>query len=848
MVEEKKEEKKEKRHSSRHSDKHSDKQTHKSDKSEEKEKEKKSKHHKHKHKDKHSTKDKDNESHETGEKSKPHKSKHKHHKCDKKDKDKDKHKKEDSVAFAAAAAAAAAATAAAAASAAAAAAAAAVNPTPAPTVVVSQQSETITPQVTPQAPKVNSNSNATASTALVSSSSSSTATSSAATTTTAVSQPMCSKPEPKHMPLLNTSSASETLLTQSLPPRRPPNIPSSVAVANIIRNTEATLERVIVNELKKDSYIPSDNGKIRLSSDENNSKNSTKSSAVELPRRYPAVTTQGVPQVGTHSVPPQVGKSITTAAASIYTQPHSVPATTTAGAITVPSTSNFATATTTTTSLSSIQPTAKPPSAVLSSGSGGHWSQQNTIQVISRTSNAISPIVPGTKPPVVAVTGVVKSEDIKRTLPVEGVEGHKPKEREKGIAGILPRSEPVNIVAPVQDNRGVKNLETIRDLSKDSDLKSRELRIKEDRERSEERPLASALKEPIQVYRDPNLTDTEVIHVNSVQHQLAYHQRGASGDPSPTHSLSAAAAASAVASQHSTLHPPPSTLSAGIGASPSAFVPSAGRIPSHHPLARHPMFSPHVQAIYQHPLAAAAGQGHIPAAAYPAHLAVLNQQHDLHTRQHLAGLVHQESLARLHHPGLTFAQLQHAASTAAALQGMHPGMSAAQLQQLWQQQQASGMPIPPTWIIQQHHEELERHLHQQAAQQASEKSPSVAHAAVAPNQSHHDTPRTPQTPQPASASASQRDLSATTSRESSVRHYAEFPPSDAQAAVQRHFQESLRKLHLPYTFSTSPVSGSITAGTAIPKTESGPAKDGDRQVRLLYSCCCIGIMFVITNM
>ena len=604
-------------------------------------------------------------------------------------------------------------------------------------------------------------------------------------------------------------------------------------VATIVRDTAATLERVIVNELKKDTFPPPDNGKIRLSEPET-SRSGTSPSSLDRSRRYPA-------QVSSSSQSLIVPS--TTVAAAIYSQ--------SASSLHLSSVSNFTTATTTTTTVTSSAP---PPSSTSSSSVGptpsssSHWSNPvpNTIQVISRTTNAISPVAPGTKPPVVAVSGIVKSEDIKRTLPVtsEGVEGHKPKEREKESFH-LPRPEPINIGSVEKEKYSEQVREQIkRDAEKKETISRDSDRGQETRERdSEGRPLASALKEPIQVYRDPNLTDTEVIHVNSVQHQLAYQhqhhqQRGAVADPSPTHSQLTAAAVAAT--QHSTLHPTSSALAAaGIGASPSsAFVPSAavaGRIPSHHPLARHPMFTPHMQAaaLYQqHSLAQA---GHIPATAYPAHLAVINQ-HDLHTRQHLAGLMQQESMARLqHHPGV-FAQLQHAATAAAALQGMHPGMSAAQLQQLWQQQQQqAGMPIPPTWILQQHHEELERHLHQQQQQQqqASEKSPSVGHAAVALNQSHHDKPRT-QTPQPASASHAPRDVgSSSSSRESSVRHYAEFPPSDAQAAVQRHFQESLRKLQLPYTFSTSPAggSGSITAGTAIPKTEPGqPKEQVDRQV------------------
>ena len=704
------------------------------------------------------------------------------------------------------------------------------------------------------------------------------------TTTTSLS---ASKVSPTNIGNIPIAPSRSTFSPQRSPFERP-------TVASIVRSTAETIERVIVNELKRDSR-QDNNGKSRSSEDAYPRRQVPNPfSIVDNNRRYPVTSqantssqgnnirsntqtqgshpTQGIPttQGITHAPPPV---PVTSAGHHPYTSQSNYIASSyssTSHQQSAPSTSNCVTTTTTTPSSNSA------PSSAFSHRQGGLPDPtQNAIQVISRTTNAINPVVPaGSKPPVVTVSGVVKSEDIKRTLPVtaEGVEGHKPKEREKlvdvGRADIPPHLRSLEGKLPehhiVQDSTGDHKGINNKPVQRDQDYK--------ERRDSDGRPIASALHEPIQVYRDPNLKDTEVIHVNSVQHQLAYTQQvAASGGGGVDRGAVPPTKHSPLTSQRSTptLHPPTSSHLGGaagapgaIGPSgPSAFVPSAqaqaqqaaalgGHIPSQHHLAavaaaRHPMFSAHVPAaaLYQHQLAQA---GHA-AAAYgtPPHL-VLNQ-HELHAR-HLAGLMHQESLARMQHHPQMYAQLHNAATAAAALQGMQPGLSAAQIQQLWQQQQVAGMPVPPTWILQQHHEELERlHHHQQQQQQqqqaaASEKSPSIPSHTPSPG-GHHEKPRTPHTPQPAAAShpPPQRELPNATaaSRESSVRHYAEFPPSDAQAAVQRHFQESLRKLHLPYTFSTSPgggaASGSITAGTAIPKNEPGqPGQPGKDQAQVSY--------------
>ncbi|XP_033632768.1 uncharacterized protein LOC117294465 isoform X1 [Asterias rubens] len=341
-----------------------------------------------------------------------------------------------------------------------------------------------------------------------------------------------------------------------------------------------------------------------------------------------------------------------------------------------------------------------------------------------------------------------------------------------------------------------------------------ESRLRRDDLHSNSRPssakLTFSVAEPVQVYRDPSLVDTSVRHIESIQHFQHFNREHT---PSPSHKLLSH-------SPHSTLRATPTA----IGVKPTPFVPSAaipsvGHIPAHHSLQRHPMFSQ--VHMYPHPLPPH-GLANYPA---PPHLAALEQQH-LHP-PHVAGFIHQDSIARLR-PQLAYPTLispQLVAQLQA--QGLHPGISTSQLQSLWQQQQqqqqqhAASLGMPTAWVV--HPEEL-THMHQQQQQQEKAQQ---AQGQVLSSQSHPDsklhTPR-PTSQPPHQAATAQRD----NARDSTVRHYQEYPPTDAQALVQRHFQESLRKLQVPFSFNTSsPTSsvGSITTGTAIPKREGHVMKD-----------------------
>lgn len=414
-----------------------------------------------------------------------------------------------------------------------------------------------------------------------------------------------------------------------------------------------------------------------------------------------------------------------------------------------------------------------------------------------------------------------------------------------------------------------------------------------DQVRFDKKPtLVSDLKTPVQVYRDPNLSDSEVIHVDSIQHHPAHLMKV--GDPHSSspgqhpitpspHALRNTAAGNVAAAAN-----PPNP--SAIVASPSAFVaaPSVGHIPAHHPIQQpphhsHAMFPGHLQLYQQHQLASQlAVPGHFP--QHP--LAGLDLQHQLHA-QRFVGLVQPDHLARIRMGGFHgIVSPQHAAT---ALQGtLHPGITQAQLHAL--QQQHPGLPLAPSWFLQQ--EELERaHLQQQREQQqkavtaaektqpshphhpspvasasqqdlkarldsssstptAGDKKPPPHHlpppssilqgeaGAHPPThaQGHHIHPHLvpvsgPATPQGLAAAAhesSVREAAAVAAHHAAARQ--QYQELDARAAVQQHFQASLRKLQVPFSFSTPTTGGSITEGTALPKNKGPLPKDVmDRQ-------------------
>ncbi|XP_022094436.1 probable JmjC domain-containing histone demethylation protein 2C isoform X2 [Acanthaster planci] len=393
-------------------------------------------------------------------------------------------------------------------------------------------------------------------------------------------------------------------------------------------------------------------------------------------------------------------------------------------------------------------------------------------------------------------------EEEEKTVAVPGKDSKSDSEKQEEENG---SGEPKTVTS-----KSSYETEELKDPRQESDNSESDSR-KETRSKSPSSAKAPLYtSEPVQVYRDPNLVDSSVTHIESIQH---FRHLSREHTPSPSHKILGP-------SPHSTLRATPT----GIGVKPSAFVPSAGTIPSaghipgHPSLQRRPMFSQ--VHMYPHPLTP---HGLSSYAATP-HLAALEQQH-LHP-SHVAGFIHQDTIARLRpqlgYPTLIspqlLAQLQ--------AQGLHPGgMSAAQLQALWQQQQqqhAASMGLPTAWVV--HPEELS-HLHhsqQQQQQQQQQQHQEKSQQAQAQGQSHQDsklhTPRPTSQPPPHKAVPAPHD----NGRDTTVRHYQEYPPSDAQALVQRHFQESLRKLQVPFSFNTSATTssvGSITTGTAIPKRE-----------------------------
>ncbi|XP_071498541.1 uncharacterized protein [Diadema antillarum] len=374
-----------------------------------------------------------------------------------------------------------------------------------------------------------------------------------------------------------------------------------------------------------------------------------------------------------------------------------------------------------------------------------------------------------------------------------------------------------------------------------------------DQDKTGKSNLVTDLKTPVQVYRDPNLSDTEVTHVDSIQHHHARLLNIADPHtPSPGHQP-------ITPSPHSLRTPGVTANPSAIVASPSAFVPapSVGHIPAHHPITHHAMFPAHI-SMFQQPLPSLGNH-------FPHSLAGLDQHtlqhHQLHA-QRLVGLVQPDALAARMPMG-SFHGIMSPQHAATALQGtLHPGMTQAQLQAL--QQRHPGLPLPPSWVLQ--HEEFERaQIHQREQQQKSQ----VAAAAVAaekgqsalthhpppssqqdlkarlesssgdrkPNSSPAMHPREAHTPHHVHAqmvAVSQSMLAA--AQESSAREAAaaahhvaaarrQYQELDAQAAVQQHFQESLRKLQVPFSFTTPTTGGSITEGTALPKNKGQAPKD-----------------------
>eukprot|EP00057_Strongylocentrotus_purpuratus_P019513 XP_011673987.1 PREDICTED: probable JmjC domain-containing histone demethylation protein 2C isoform X1 [Strongylocentrotus purpuratus] len=395
-----------------------------------------------------------------------------------------------------------------------------------------------------------------------------------------------------------------------------------------------------------------------------------------------------------------------------------------------------------------------------------------------------------------------------------------------------------------------------------------------DQSRSDKKStLVADLRTPVQVYRDPNLSDSEVIHVDSIQHHPTHSHLMKIGDhhsPSPGQHPITPSPHSALRNPSATAAPAPGANPSAIVASPSAFVaaPSVGHIPAHHPIQHqhHAMFPAHLQLYQQHPLASQLVMpGHFP----QHHLAGLDRHslQQLHA-QGIVGLVQPDPMARIRMGGGLHGIVspQHAAT---ALQGsMHPGLTQAQLQALHQQH---GLPLPPSWVIQ--HEELERaHLQQQksqaAAVAAAEKGPSslpphhpsaptsqdrridpAAQAALSADKKphpshlpgggvhpqhaqHHVHPQLIAVSQAAQAAQGlvghESAAAAAVAAHHAARH--QYQELDAQAAVQQHFQESLRKLQVPFSFSTPTAGGSITEGTALPKNKGQlPKEVVDRQ-------------------
>ncbi|XP_077992762.1 putative JmjC domain-containing histone demethylation protein 2C isoform X2 [Glandiceps talaboti] len=163
--------------------------------------------------------------------------------------------------------------------------------------------------------------------------------------------------------------------------------------------------------------------------------------------------------------------------------------------------------------------------------------------------------------------------------------------------------------------------------------------------------------EPIKVYRDPNLSDSEVTKVASVQHQYVHGAAHPHGQPRHAPSPTVTAA------PHPPLRPGSAHSTLGSSSTTSAFAPSPMRPLTPHQTIRHPtaaMYSPSPFLQYQ-----GVGLG----AAY--------------ARYPMSGLLTQQEL--LAHQYSTCQQLL-AAQNVFHLQGIQPGMSTSEIQSLWKRQ------------------------------------------------------------------------------------------------------------------------------------------------------------------
>ncbi|XP_033118335.1 uncharacterized protein LOC117117954 isoform X2 [Anneissia japonica] len=318
---------------------------------------------------------------------------------------------------------------------------------------------------------------------------------------------------------------------------------------------------------------------------------------------------------------------------------------------------------------------------------------------------------------------------------MEKMDGNKPKERDK----------------PIEKR-------TQQEIERDD---ARDLRREPPRTQSTESnrsSLATEVKEPVHVYRDPNLMENYVIHVDSVQHQ---HIHRGEHTPSPSRSLGP--------SPHTSLRPQPGS----IGTTPSAFAPQPV---AHHPAAHH--HTNHPVAAAHHLYAQYGLYPHLPGIPphYSPHLSALDPS--FHTRL-LTDLAAQKDQFRFHPGQLSVLQRP--------MMGVQPGLA-----MLLPQHRALQESMEHQLRLQQQHQQQQQQQiqHQQQQQQHLQHSNPPSHEPL--------------------------------------KRYQEFQTntSDPKAAVQQHFQESLRNLSLPFNIAQSSKSGgSITRGTPAQRMDASPARN-----------------------
>ncbi|XP_071828267.1 uncharacterized protein [Apostichopus japonicus] len=313
-------------------------------------------------------------------------------------------------------------------------------------------------------------------------------------------------------------------------------------------------------------------------------------------------------------------------------------------------------------------------------------------------------------------------------------------------------------------------------------------------------------KEPVRVFRDPNLRDNNVTHVHSIQHHL-YHQMGKQDHHKAT----------PVPSSHTPLSTLRTAATPGgpISGSPSAFAPS--NLHSNALQPPHAILPPHIQ-LYPH---------HLQGFSYSPLHAV--DQHGFHQQQqHLAELMalrHQLGLSGLV-PGQPAALMQ---------AGAAHGLTQAQLQAILQSQHAGAIAMPPGILIPHTQEDLEiAHLQAQQREQQklhAEKVAQMETKAILHADKHlfSSSPHPPQharlTPQTTSSAGSTHhplghDGISYRGGGDIRNHHQDVPMVDVHAAIERHFQESLGKPHVAFSISPySSASGSITMGTPLAKTD-----------------------------